>query len=179
MISIGVRFDPDELDALRRRVQGSIRRLGSTELARNLTEWGRESNRRDARAGLDRFGRPLIPWRVRKGRSDYHGRDYAAFSNHVTLIPFGPASRREDAFVVEIRRRSVAGIGFGAVTVNAGFSARAGLIPQYWRRSGRDVLGMSPRARQGYQRLLTRHASATHRTLKKGGAIGRAAAALF
>jgi hypothetical protein len=179
MLAIGVRFDPKELDDLRGRVQGSIRRLGSAELTRTLQEWGLEANRHDARAGLDRHGRSLVPWRVRRGRSDYHGRDYAVFSNRTTLIPFGPASRREDAFQVEIRRRSVGGVGFGAVTVNAGFSPRAGLIPQHWKRRGRDVLGMSPRARNGYQRLLTRHASAAHRTLKKGGAIGRAAAALL
>lgn len=179
MLSIAVQFDPKELDALAARTRASIRRFGGTELVRTLEQWALEANRKDSLAGVDRYGRALIPWRVRRGRSDYHGRNYSAFSDSTTLIPFGRASRRIDAFQVEIRRRSVAGFGFGAVTVNAGYSPRAGLIPQYWRRQGRDVLGMSPRTRAGYQRLLNRHASAAHRVLKKGGAVGRAAAALL
>jgi hypothetical protein len=176
MIAISTRIDTDDLVG---RVNASIRRLGSAELVRTLREWGLESNRRDALAGLDRHGRSLIPWRVRRGRSDYHGRDYAAFNTTTTLIPFGRSSRRIDAFAIDVARRSVAGVGFGAVTVNAGFTPRAGLIPTYWRRQGRDVLGMSPRTQDGYRRLLNRHATASHRLLKKGGAVGRAAAAAF
>jgi hypothetical protein len=181
MIAFGVQFDRGELDAFAGRVRASIRHFGSAELARTLQEWGVESNRRDALAGLDRHGKGLVPtWKTRKGRSDYHGRNYAAFNNATTLIPFGRASRRIDAFDISIRRRSVAGIVFGGVAVSAGFSPRAGLIPSYWRRRGWDVLGMSPRTQEGYRRLLNRHATASHRLLKRsGGQVGRAAAAFF
>lgn len=177
MISFLVQADADDLAG---RLNASMRRLGGNELARTLQQWAIESNRRDALAGIDRHGKGLTPtWKSRRGRSDYHGRDYAAFNNATTLIPFGRASRRIDAFAVEIRRRSLAGIGFGAVTVNAGFTPRAGLIPSYWRRRGWDVLGMSPRTREGYTRLIGRHARHAHSTLKRSGAVGRAAAALF
>jgi hypothetical protein len=176
MIAISTRIDTDDLPA---RVNASVRRLGGAELARTLEQWGIEANRHDALAGVDRYGRGLIPWRVRRGRSDYHGRNYAAFNTTTTLIPFGRSSRRVDAFQISVTRRSVAGIGFGAVTVSAGFSPRAGLIPSYWKRSGRDVLGLSPRTQAGYRRLLNRHATASHRLLKRGGAVGRAAAAAF
>lgn len=175
MITLGVRVDTDDLPA---RIQQSIRRFGGGELTRTLEQLAIESNRRDALAGVDRFGRPLRPWRVRRGRSDYHGRRYEGYSDNTVLVPFGRASRRIDAFAVSIRRRSVAGFGFGAITMDAGFTARAGRIPTYWRAKGRDVLGMSPRTREGFQRLLTRHATYNHSLLKRAGAVGRVAAAI-
>jgi hypothetical protein len=178
MIAFGVRVDTDDLPA---RINASRRAFGSAAFARSLEQWGIEANRHDALAGVDRYGKGLVPtWKVRRGRSDYHGRDYASYSNATTLIPHGRASRRIDAFAANVRRRSVAGIGVGAITVEFGFTSRAGLIPSYWRRRGWDVLGMSPRAHEGFRRLCNQNATAAHRLLKRsGGQVGRAAAAFF
>lgn len=170
MISINVRLDTDDLPA---RINQSIRRFGNAQFLRVLEQWAIEANRHDALRSLDRHGRALIPWRSRKGRSDYHGRQYGNYTDSTTLIPFSRQSRRIDAFEVSISRRGFAGVGFGGVTLDTGFSARAGLVPVYWRRQGRDVLGLSPRTRKGFERLCTRHATATHRTLKRAGAAGR------
>lgn len=181
MLTILVQSDTDDLAA---RLNASIRFYGNPQLLKTLNQWGEEANRHDALAGVDRHGKGLVPtWEARRGRSDYHGRDYAAYTNATTLIPFGRQSRRIDAHVVEVRRRTIGGIGFGAATVRAGFSPRAGLIPSHWKARGWDVLGMSPRTMEGYRRLLHSHSTAGHRLLKKGGAAGRAAsraaAALF
>ena len=174
MIAMGVRVDTDDLPA---RVNASRRVFGNAAFARSLEQWGIEANRHDALRGLDRHGKALVPWRVRGGRrSDYHGRPYSSYTDPTTLVPFGRQSRRVDAFEVSVRRRSVAGVGFGSIAVDAGFSRRAGLIPARWRQQGRDVLGLSPRTREGYRRLCTMNATAAHRTLRRAGSVGRGAA---
>lgn len=182
VIQIGVQHDPGELRDLQSRVQESIRFLGNTAYLRDLEDLLIRENEYHALRGLNRYGRAMNPWRVRKGRSDYHGRNYRDYRNSTVLVPFGAQSRRINAFVVEIQRRSALGVGFGKVTVNAGFSPRAGLVPSYWRRrdATRDVLGMPPRTRRAVQLLSSRHASFAHQKLKRGGAaVRRAAASLF
>lgn len=181
MIAIGVRYDPGELDAMAARLQSSIRRLGGGTFARDVEALLVEENARHALAGLNRHGRSMNPWRVRRGRSDYHDWDYRAYSHGATLVPFGPQSRRIDAFRVSVSRRSALGVGFGAVTFDAGFDALAGRLPDFWRRrdATRDVLGMPPRTRRAVGLLCTRHASYAHSLLKRGAARVRSAAAFM
>lgn len=180
MIQIGVKFDPQNLAEFQSRIQDSVRRLGNRQFIADLEQLLIEENARNALAGRDKNGWPLNPWQVRKGRSDFHGRDYASYTNATVLVPFGRSSRRIKDFQVEISRRSVLGVGVGKVELRAGFGPRSRLVPLYWRMRGRDVLGMPPRTRRAVEKLCTRHASFVHRGLKRGAAtVRRSAAALF
>lgn len=182
MIAIQVRVEQGELDALAARVRASIRHLGNRRFLADLEELLIRENEYHALRGLNRYGRPATPWRVRRGRSDYSGRDYRTWSDRAVLVPFGRSSRRIDAYRVEVRRRSIAGVGFGGVTVAAGFDGRAGLVPAFWGRRdpSRDVLGLPPRTQRAVSLLCTRHATAAHRLLRRGAAgVARSAASFL
>jgi hypothetical protein len=175
VITIGVRIDTDDLAA---RLRESIRTFGNRQFLDDLRELMERENEHHALRGLNRHGRSMSRWRTRRGTSDYHGRRYAAFTDSTTLVPYGRQSRRIAAFVADVKRKSFAGVGFGAVTATAGFTPAAGQVPSYWGRqdSTRDVLGLPPRTRRAIQQLSTRHASFAHRKLKRAGAAaGRAA----
>lgn len=175
MINIGVRIDTDDLAS---RVDASIRTFGNRRFLADLRTLMERENEHHALRGLNRHGRAMNRWKARRGRSDFHGQRYAAYTDPTTLVPFGRRSRRIAAFRAEVVRRSVAGVGFGAVTATAGFDPRAGLVPSFWGRQDRtrDVLGMPPRTRRAVQSLCNRHASFAHSRLRRAGAAaGRAA----
>lgn len=176
MIRVGISHDPGELRDLERRVDASLRALGDTRLLDEVAVFLEAQNRKEALAGLDRYGQQMRPWRVRRGDSDYHGEDYRSWTNRTVLVPFGARSRRADAFLVTAERSKFLGIGYGRSKIFAGFTARAGRIPAYWRARGRDVLGMSPKTRRGLGLLLRIHSSDAHSLLRRGASlVGRAA----
>lgn len=169
ILQLGVSYDPGELKAFEDRINASLRALGDRKLFDQIAVFAERENRKVAFSGLDRYGRALRPWRVRKGDSDYHGEDYRNWTNGTVLIPFGTRSRRIDAFVVRYDRNRFLGFGTGKASLFVGFSLRAGAVPQWWKYQGRDVLGMPPRTQRGVSLLLKQHSSKAHGLLRRGG----------
>jgi hypothetical protein len=91
---------------------------------------------------------------VREGESDYHGRDYETWTNRTVLVPFGDQSRRIDDYTIWYDRTGVRADGSGKITMRAGFTGRSRGLPLIWKRTGRNVLGMSPSAVRGFQKIL-------------------------
>jgi hypothetical protein len=168
VLRTGITYDPGELRALEGRINGSIRALGDRKLFDKIAVLADKENRRSALSGLDRNDAPLRRWKTRRGDSDYHGEDYASWTNSTVLVPFGTRSRRIDAFLVRADRERLLGFGVGNATIFVGFSARAGRIPAYWRAQGRDVLGLSPRTQRALSLLLRVHSSDAHGLLRRG-----------
>lgn len=169
MLRLGITFDPRELRDLERRISGSLQVLGDRKLLDKVAVFAEQENRRAALAGEDRFGRVMKTWRVRRGDSDYHGEDYRSWTNRTVLIPFGSRSRRIDAFVVRGNRSGqFLGVGYGKAELFVGFTSRAGLVPVWWRKHGRDVLGLNPRTQRGLSLLLRTHSSNAHSLLRRG-----------
>lgn len=128
--------------------------LNDPGLGRELARFAGEHNREIALAGLDKNGRPLRPWQIRYGRSDYHGLWYPVWTNRTVLIPFGTRSRRIDDNTTWLDRSGVRSDGGGLMTLLNGWTNRSRSLMEKWRRDGRDVLGLDPAGLEGFRKIL-------------------------
>lgn len=99
-----------------------------------------EGNRRDRLEGVDRTGRPLIPWKVRRGK--YAGR------KGPTLAPFGRNSRSVTTFYADRRGTTItAGFRGNRVEILAYHAAGKAGTGRKGQVTGivRDIMGVSPR----------------------------------
>lgn len=132
--------------------------LNDPKIGQELTRFAAEHNRDISLAGLDRYGKPLPPWRTRGGKSDYSGKNYAAWTCRTRLVPFGEESRRIDDFHQWYDRSAVRPDGSGSFTLTAGFTSRSRGLQIKWLRDGFNVLGLDPAGLDGFRKILSRYA---------------------
>lgn len=126
-----VNYQPGALKSIREHLANANGR-GSDRLMGRLRDTLIEGNTRDRLRGVDAQGRPLVPWRVRKGK--YKG------ATGPTLVPFGTRSDAIAGFRVKIYRR----FGFvGERRIKVGIHSTKADIYVY------HALGKSGRGRKG------------------------------